>query len=234
MAEKFNPASFAGDMQLRTRKEKKFDEFEAALPDPKSDLFKMPSARIPSSLPSLPSIGVGTLIKKLGDWNPLGKTVTAEDVVWLLDNTAFKNGGHLRSSWEAEYVAAVFERDPDCKVADIVSSIAESVGLADDARERDIIEERILPFLWDIRMVRIVKVATQGKEVKLTPTNVNGISTEVLKVPHADEGALVKSAAKVPKGTKGILEAKTFYAGDEGWGIITGECIMLAALETLR
>lgn len=217
MADKFNPAAFAGDMQQRTRKERKFDEFEAGLPDPKSETFKMPPI-----LP--PSFSVGGLVKKLGDLNPLGKNVSRDDTVWLLDNTAFRSS-RLRS-WQVEYVAAVFEREPGCKVADIVSGIARSVGLADDAKERDTIEERILPFLWDIRMVRIVKVATQGKEIKMTPTNVNGISTEVLKIPSADKGSLVKSSAKVPRGSKGILEAHTFYAGPEGWGIITGKLWM--------
>lgn len=214
MADKFNPATFAGDMQQRARKEMKFDEFEASLPDPKSKSFKMPG--VPPS-----SLSLGGLVKMLGQMNPLGKNVSRDDTVWLLDNTAFRTS-RLRS-WQAEYVAAVFERDPGCKVADIVSGIAQTVGLADDARERDVIEERILPFLWDIRMVRTVRVATQGKEIKMTPTNVNGISTQVLKVPGADKGSLVKSSAKVPPGANGILEARTFYAGVEGWGIITGQ-----------
>lgn len=213
MAVNFNPAAFAGDMQQRTRKEKNFEEVEAKLPDPKSSAF---------SMPGVPMMSVGGLFKKIGDYNPFGKAVSKNDTVWLLDNTAFRHS-RLRS-WEAEYVAAVFERDPQCKVADIVSGIAESVGLADDAKERDTIEERILPFLWDIRMVRIVKLAVQGKHLKLTPTNINGISTEVLKIPSADKGSIIKSSAKVPAGANGILEAQTVYAGPEGWGIISGKC----------
>jgi len=210
MAAKFNPAAFAGDMQQRTRKEKHFDEVESRLPDPKSSHLSMPSAS---------DFSIGGIVKKIGDLNPLGKNVSKDDTVWLLDNTAFRHS-RLRS-WQAEYVAAVFERDPKCKVADIVSSIAETVGLADDAQEKATIEERILPFLWDIRMVRIVKVAVEGKQLKMTPTNINGISTQVLKIPSADKGSMVKSLAKVPQGANGILEAQTFYAGPEGWGIIS-------------
>lgn len=217
MAVKFNPAAFAGDLQQRTRKEKNFDQVESKLPDPKS---------APFSMPDVPSFSIGGIVKKVGDWNPFGKAVSKDDTVWLLDNTAFRTS-RIRS-WQAEYVAAVFERDPKCKVADIVSGIAESIGLADDAKEKDTIEERILPFLWDIRMVRIVKVGIQGKELKLTPTNINGISTEVLKIPSADKGAIVKSSAKVPAGADGILEAQTFYAGPEGWGIISGKSMNLA------
>ncbi|KFH44329.1 Phosphatidate phosphatase-like protein [Hapsidospora chrysogenum ATCC 11550] len=215
MTDKFNPATFAGDMQRRTRQQKKFDEFEAGLPDPKSATFR--TKKMPPMVP--PNFSLGGLVKMIGDMNPLGKHVTRDDTVWLLDNTAFRSS-RIRS-WEAEFVAAVFERDPGCKVADIVSGIAHSVGLADDAKERETIEERILPFLWDIRMVRIVKVAMRGKELKMTPTNVNGISTQVLKIPKAEPGSLVKASAKVPRGANGILEAQTFYAGPEGWGIIS-------------
>lgn len=212
----FNPAKFAGDLQLRARKEKKFDEFESKLPDPKSGVFKMASA-----LPS--SFSISGLIKKVGDLNPLGKNVSKDDIVWLLDNTAFRAPGSR--SWQAEYVVAVFENDPKCNVADIVSGIAGTVGLADDAKEKATIEERIMPFLWDIRMVRIVKVSTHGKVQNMTPTNINGISSQVLKIPSAPKGTLVKSTAKAPAGVKGLLESQTYYAGEEGWAIISGESI---------
>uniref|UniRef100_A0A8H7NLX6 Phosphatidate phosphatase APP1 catalytic domain-containing protein n=1 Tax=Bionectria ochroleuca TaxID=29856 RepID=A0A8H7NLX6_BIOOC len=210
MAASKNPAAAASEMQNRTRKEKKFDEFEASLPDPKSPKYEV--ARASQS-------GLGSIFKRIGDLNPFGKAVTKDDTVWLLDNTAFRSSRF--QPWQAEYVAAVFERDPYCKVADVVSNIAHSVGLADDAAERDTIEERILPFLWDIRMVRIVKLENQGKVVKMTPTNINGISTEVLKVPSADAGRIIKTSAVVPRGANGLLEAKTVYAGPEGWGIIS-------------
>lgn len=212
MAVKFDPAAFAGELQQRTRKERNFEQVESNLPDPKSSNF---------SMPGVPNMSLGGIIKKIGDINPFGKAVSKDDTVWLLDNTAFRTS-RLRS-WQAEYVAAVFERDPKCKVADIVSGIAEQVGLADDAKERDNIAERILPFLWDIRMVRIVKVGIQDKDIKLTPTNINGISTEVLKIPSADKGTIARSVAKVPAGANGILEAQTFYAGPEGWGILSGK-----------
>lgn len=186
-------------------------------------------------MPGVPNLSFGGIIKKIGNLNPFGKAVTQNDTVWLLDNTAFRTS-RLRS-WQAEYVAAVFERDPNCKVADIVSGIAEAIGLTDDAAERDTIEERILPFLWDVRIVRIVKVGIQGKDLKLTPTNVNGISSEVLRIPSADKGTTVKSIAKVPAGADGILEAQTFYAGPEGWGIISGKLVpasWVAPYETRR
>lgn len=208
--ESLDPKALARDLQLRTRREMKFDEFEAGLPDPKSHI-----------MPALADFTIGGIVKKIGDLNPFGKIVSKDDTIWLLDNTAYRSA--RLKSWEVEYVAAVFERDPHCKVADVVSSIAGTLGLADDAAERATIEERILPFLWDIRMVRIVKLSIQGKDLKMTPTNINGISTEVMKVPSADAASWVTSSVNAPQGANGILDAQTFYAGPEGWGVLSGE-----------
>lgn len=206
----FSPAKLASAMQLRTRKEHKFDEVEAGLPDPTAASLR------------LSQLSVTNIFDRIGNLNPFGRPVANGDIVWLLDNTAFKHS--MLGSWQAEFVAAIFERDPKCKVADIVSGIASSVGLADDAVERKTIEERIMPFLWDVRTARIVKAAHNGKELKLGPTSVNGISTEVLKVSSSDKGSFVKAAANIPQGVDGITQMQTYYAGAEGWGIISGEC----------
>jgi hypothetical protein len=206
---------YIDEMQLRTRKERKFDEVEAGLPDPKA-LSKHVSK---GAKPRLSRFSFGGLVQMVGDANPFGRPVSAGDTVWLLDNTAYRSS---RRVWQAEYVAAVFERDPDCQIADVVSGVARAVGLADDAAERDTIEERLLPFLWDIRLAKIVKVRTQNTDIKLTPTNVNGISSEVINVPTGGFGQLVRSVVKVPGEVDGILEARTYYAGPEGWGIISG------------
>lgn len=230
MAATYDPRKKASDMQQRTRSEHKFDDFEKQLPDPKSDAFKMAKAVVPSYF------GLGGLLKKLGDLNPLGKNVTRDDIVWVLDNTAFDGGSSdskkkkSGSGWQAEFVAAVFERDPDCNVADIVASVAHTIGLADDATERDTIRRRILPFLWDVRIVRTVRVATAGADNRLTPTNINGITSQVLGVPAAEAGSTADSKAVVPAGAGGILDAKTFYAGPEGWAIISGMHLTLARM----
>lgn len=206
----FSPAKLAGEMQLRTRKERKFDDVEAGLPDPTTA-----SARIPS-------VSIGGLLTKIGNLNPFGRPVADGDLVWLLDNTAFR---HSRlGSWQAEFVAAVFERDARCKVVDIVAGVASAVGLADDAEERKTIEERLMPFLYDIRIARTLKLEHDGKELKLGPTNINGISSQVIKVASNDKGTFVKAKASVPRGVGGILDMQTYYAGPEGWGIISGMC----------
>ncbi|KAF7554189.1 hypothetical protein G7046_g6887 [Stylonectria norvegica] len=203
----FSPSSFAGDMQKRTRKEKNFDAVEAALPDPKSATFLSPA------------INVEGWLAWLANFNPFGKAVSERDVVWLFDNTAYKSSrfGH----WEAEFVAAVFEQDPKCKVVDVVANIAKTLGLAEDAEERKTIEARLMPFLWDIRAARVVRVDHQDRNLRLGPTSVNGITTNVLQVSRDDKGALIPAKARVPAGVKGILDMHTYYAGPEGWAIIS-------------
>ncbi len=207
---KFNPEAFADDMQQRTRKEQHFEEFETKLPDPKSAAMTILQPN---------GFSIGSIVRKVGDLNPFGKNVGKDDIVWLLDNTAYRTS--RLKSWEAEFVAAVFEKEPKVKVADMVASIAEQVGLADDAKERATIHDRLLPFLWDIRMARIVKVDQQSKELKMSPTSINGIATDNLKISKADKGQIIKMSAKTPNGVHGILDAKTTYAGPEGWGIIS-------------
>lgn len=203
----FNPRLYASEMQLRTRKEKNFDQVEAELPDPKSSALQ------------LPAVNVNGWLNRLTNLSPWGKAVNDQDIVWLFDNTAYKNRS---GQWEAEFVAAVFEQDPKCKVVDVVTSIARTLGLADDCKERKTIEERIYPFLWDIQAVRVFTLKHQRRSLRLGPTSMNGITSNVLNVDADREGALVEAKAQVPRGVKGILDMQTNYHGPDGWGIISG------------
>ncbi|KAF7542551.1 hypothetical protein G7Z17_g11477 [Cylindrodendrum hubeiense] len=204
-----NPSSDANAMQLRTRKEKKFREVEASLPDPKTSSPQGPLA----------SLNFSGWLSRFGSFPRIGKAVDGDDVVWLFDNTAYKSPEH--DEWEAEFIAAVFEPDLKCRLADVVSSIAKTLGLADDADERDTIEERLIPFLWDIQTVRIFKVDHLGRELKLGPTSMNGITSQVLPVKRHHKGSFAKGKAQVPSAVKGILNMQTCYAGPEGWSIIS-------------
>lgn len=118
----FIPSQSAHDMQLRTRKEHNFDEVEANLPDP--EVSPLQSTIVSAS----------GIINSIGDLNPLGKAVTDGDVVWLLDNTAFRHA-HLGASWHAEFVAAVFEE----------SRIPKSVTLS---------QESLAPWAWRMMLSR--------------------------------------------------------------------------------
>ena len=204
----FSPSSFANEMQLRTRKERNFDEIERNLPDPKS----------PGMV--LPAVNVDGWLTRLANLSPWGKAVNDKDIVWLLDNTAYISAE--TGNWEAEFVAAVFEQDPKCKVVDMVSSIAKTLGLAEDSEECKTIEKRIYPFLWDIQAMRVFTLDHQRKDLKLGPTGVNGIAANTLEVAHDNGGSLIQARARVPRGVKGILDMQTYYTEPEGWGIISG------------
>ncbi|KXH33271.1 hypothetical protein CSIM01_03185 [Colletotrichum simmondsii] len=202
-----SPAAFADEMQKQTRKERRFDEVEAQLPNP--------------TVPTLQAAfaSASGILSHLGSYNPWGKPVTDDDIVWLLDNTAYKPS--RLGSWQAEFVAAIFEKEPKCKVVDIVQGVAERLGLSDDAEERKTIEERIMPFLWDVQPARHLRVVHQKKELKLGPSGSNGITTDTLKIHEQPTGSTVTSSAAVPRGATGLLEMKTFFAAPEGWAIIS-------------
>lgn len=204
----FNPRAFAEEMQLRTRKEMNFHEVESGLPNPLSPHLIMPA------------VNVGGWLSKLASWNPWGRPVDEHDIVWLFDNTSYKNKS---GQWEAEFVAAVFEQDPKCKVADIVTNIATKLGLAEDCEERETIEQRVLPFLWDIQVARVLSLSHGPRSLKLGPTSINGIASNVIGVADRKGGELTVARASVPRGVKGILDMQTYYAGAKGWGIISGK-----------
>jgi hypothetical protein len=202
-------STYASEMQLRTRKERKFDEIEAGLAEPRPHATSLP----------LSKPGAGSLFSRLASLLPINRAVSGKDVVWLFDNTAFRHSSF--GSWEAEFVVAVFEQDPKCSVVDMVTSIAKTVGLADDAAERATIEERLIPFLWDLRTFTQARVNTSGKELRLSQTGINGISTSVVKVPSTKPGSTVKASAVAPAGLQGILDMQMHYAEPEGWSVLS-------------
>ncbi|KAF9878288.1 actin filament organization protein app1 [Colletotrichum karsti] len=201
------PASYADEMQKQTRAERRFDDVEAELPNP--------------TVPTLQSAAftASGLLSHLGSYNPWGRPVTEDDIVWLLDNTAYKPS--RLGSWQAEFVAAVFEREPKCKVVDIVQGVAKKLGIADDSEDFKTIEERILPFLWDVQPARHLRVVQQKKELKLGPSASNGITTDTLKIHEQQPGTMLASSAMVPQGTSGLLKMQTYFAAPEGWAIIS-------------
>lgn len=209
-ANDFIPSAFAGEMQLRTRKEKDFDGFEASLPDPRSPGL------------SLKQFDVANILDSVAKYNPFGRPVNDEDIVWLFDNTAYHSPEHTHHTvWEAEFVAAVFEKECKCKVADIVSGIAEKLGLADDEEGKATIEERLRPFLWDVRPAKVAKVLHKDKELKLSPTSINGISTSTQRLEKDHGGKEILAELTAAPGADCPMKMETYYAEPEGWGVIS-------------
>ena len=201
-------AGLANNMQHKARKERKFDETEAVLP----------RVRAETALPI--DLNVSSILSHLGSRNPMPKPIVPGDIVWMLDNVAFKPS--RLGSWQAEFTVAVFENEPKCVVVDVVNVIARLVGLADESHEYRTIEERLMPFLWDLRRGRQVLAQQKDKNFKLGPTGPGGVAHDVIKVPAGEEGTIVKSDALVPKGVGGILQSWTYFAEPDGWSVVSG------------
>lgn len=199
-------------MQIKTRKERRFDETEAGLPK----ISTIPNLKTLLGRFTKPS----DLLSYLGPYNPRPQPITARDAVWLFDNIAFRGP---RGNWEAEFVAAVLSQQPTSLVAEAVSQVAERIGLSKDAKETDTIEQRLIPFLMDIQPGKLVN-ATFGSQpaLKLGPGGRNGISSDLRELPAGNAGDVVTTAARVPSGTSGVLKMKTEYTEQEGWAVISG------------
>ncbi|KAG5940094.1 hypothetical protein E4U60_000654 [Claviceps pazoutovae] len=200
--------NLASVMQLRTRKAQEFAKVESSLQEAQN--IKVPQEKS----------DITSWLTKLSIFRPFAKPVSDNEIVWLLDNTAFKCP--CAGVWQAEFVAAVFKRHDKLKVIDMVSSVLRAVGLTDDAPERKRIEERVLPFLWDICPGKIVTAVQQSSKLNLGPSSANGLSLKLVAVPNSKTGSLVSASTKLGGGIGSITEMQTFYAGEGGWGVISG------------
>ncbi|KAG5977161.1 hypothetical protein E4U55_007007 [Claviceps digitariae] len=205
--------NLASAMQLRTRKARNFEELESSLQEAKSS--KVPLAQGKPKLTSW--------LQKLNIFRPFAKPVTDNEIVWLLDNTAFRT---CRAGiWQAEFVAAIFEREDKQKLVDMVSAVVRALGLTEDTSERSTIEERVLPFLWDVCPARTVIAEQQSSKLKLGPSNINGLSSNMMDIPNSEMGSLVMTSTKLGGGRGSITNMQTYYAGEDGWGIISDDTI---------
>ncbi|KAL5353930.1 hypothetical protein ACLOAV_000015 [Pseudogymnoascus australis] len=203
------PGRHESDLEHRTRKARHFEETEAKLPN-------LRNSPPPDDRPTITT----NILSYLGTWNPRPHPITSNDTVWLFDNTAYRNP--TTNNWEAECIAAVFDKETGVKVSLVVADIAEKLGLGhgDEAEAR--IKDRLMPFMQSVLPGRVVNVDFGRRtHLKLGPGGRNGISSDLRPLPRHKDGDVVTSVAKVPRGTNGILEMKTVYAEPEGWGVIS-------------
>lgn len=202
--------SSSGRLEEQTRTHAHFSQTESSLASFSSNQSKV----------SRKDHKLGHFLSYLGSNNPFPLPIAADDVVWLMDNVAFRGRG---GQWEAEFVTAAFDQKPSGRVVDIVGDIASKVGLSKGSHEEKTIETRIAPFVMEILPGRQLKVDFSGStQLKLGPGGRNGISTDLKRVPTAGAGDVVRSTADVPMGVVGLLEMKTVYAEPEGWAVISG------------
>lgn len=201
-------------MQQRTRKERRFDETEQDLPG-----FPGILSTVTTTLSTKEKLY--TALSYLGKKNPLPRSLTATDMVWLLDNTAYRN--EQTGLWEAEYVAAMFSQHSSSTLVDAVGAIADKINLEEYDPAYKTLEERLGPFVQDIKPGTQVQALYEGKSsLTLGPSGYNGISSEIKRLPSRSDGEKVPTFARVPKGANGLLEMKTVYAEPDGWGVISG------------
>lgn len=194
-------------MEKKTRAKRGFHQTECILPNIK----KTPAAEDRSSISN-------DILSHLGPWNPLPHNVTANDQVWLLDNIAHRNASN---EWEAEFVAAVFDKGTGLEVSTVVADIAEKLGLGKGDVQEATIRDRLMPFMQSILPGRIVNVRFGQEVLKLGPGGRNAISSDVKVLPSHHDGDIVSSMANVPQGANGLLTMKTVFAEPEGWAIIS-------------
>ncbi|KAK4669097.1 uncharacterized protein QC763_200030 [Podospora pseudopauciseta] len=193
--------------EKRTRSECGFDDVESSL------------APFGVSASQTHQRNLTKILSYLGSRNPFPAQIGKDDIVWLLDNVAFRaqNG-----NWHAEFVAAAFDHQASPKLVDLVGDIASRVGLSKGDKEEATIEKRIAPFVMEVLPGRQVNLKfDNATDIRLGPGGRNGISSDVRKVTDGQEGAVTVSKAVVPQGVTGMLEMKTVYAEPEGWAVIS-------------
>lgn len=219
LTQKRTPKSPGTEMQMKTRKERRFDETEAGLPTLSQQTAALKLLDSPVAAKLTASSKLDDLLSYLGPYNPRPQPVTSKDTVWLLDNIAYRGS---KGDWEAEFVAAVFSQHPSCNLVDAVTKVAEKIGLSDDDGDRATIEERILPFLMDVQPGKLVHSSFGAStKLKLGPGGRNGISSDIRSLPSSNAGDIVSTSAEAPSGVTGLLEMKSFHSEPGGWAVIS-------------
>lgn len=172
-----------------------------------------------------PSSVFSSLAAFFGLQNLFSRHVSGETMVWLFNNTAFRDPD--TGKWVAEFVAAFFTRDSGRDVSLVVAYIAEQLGIGKGSRDRKTIAKRVDLFARYIEPGKKVTIDFGGREdLVLGPSGRNGISSQVLRIPGRSrykEGSFARSRAIVnDDDNHKIPEMKTEFAEPTGWGFISG------------
>jgi hypothetical protein len=188
-------------------------------------------------------------IEKLKPHLPLGDvSIIDKDEVWLLDNTAYRSSPS--EPWSAEFVIAFFHHSKSTqdKISDAVVALMHVLGITvtDDEATHERVRERITPFIRPIGAHLTVDAvyelnagqAGQLTQLHLGPSDLNGISSQVLTLPVVDPATglppaaaatggplrfkvLAKETGSDQKMTSMYEIGNTYLAEDGGWGVIS-------------
>lgn len=195
-------------MEYKTRETQNFKQTEDSLP-------RTQNASSPTS-----SSFTEKALSELRICKPEPHHITADNIIWLLDNTAYRNT--QTGEWEAEFVAAAWEKNSGVDVSNAVANLCEKLGILQGSAEAMGVEERLMPFVREIRTGGVLDVDFAGHTLRLGPGGPNAISCNVRNIPEGRGDQVVTSTAIVPTGTGGVLDMRTYFAEPEGWGLISG------------
>lgn len=191
--------------------------------------FHQTEKSLPTHLGSRMNIPlVDNVTSYLGARNPLAKKVSTEEIVWLLDNTAYRPVHiypHKPQPWQAEFVVAYFKKHVSKDLTNAVVDIANKIGLGQEDRAAGLktIENRLQPFVRTIAPARFVEVKFPSGEVqKLGPGPRNAVSEQLITnlEEHKDGDSISISAVPPEISPHGPMT--TYFAEPEGWLVISG------------
>lgn len=177
----------------------------------------------------------------LGQRNPFAYDVDpAKEVVWLLDNTAYRPTSFVSSKcgpWQAEFRAAYFKKGTGTDVSKLVAAIADNIELGkgldvdgdgdEDEDDKDLvaktIAERLQPFVYTIAPARsvIVNLPTCAM-IRLGPGGPSAGSKQIVSRLGEHKDGEIAYIPAVPQEATPYGPMKTYFAGPEGWAVISG------------
>jgi hypothetical protein len=190
--------------------------------------FRQTEKNLPTDLGSRRNIPlVDNVTSYFGGFNRLAKKIdSTEEIVWLLDNTAYRPVHvypHKPQPWQAEFVVAFFKKHVSKDLTSAVADIAGKLGLGPEDKGLMTIENRLQPFVRTIAPARFVEVKFRSGEIqKLGPGGRSAVSQELLLNlgEHNDGDTISISAAPPEASPHGPMI--TNFAEPEGWLVISG------------
>ncbi|KAK8233459.1 actin filament organization protein-like protein App1-like protein [Phyllosticta capitalensis] len=160
----------------------------------------------------------------LGNKNPFAQPMDPnEHTVWLQDNTAYRPKGGNGNSWEAEFVAAFFAKNPNrTRITEMVADVADKLNLGHGDASEETIAKRLEPWTTEILPGHTVRISIGGRqEAKLGPGGSSGVSKNV--IPMAAAGKETEDGDTVDSHAVGVdtHPMTTTYAEAKGWAVIS-------------
>ena len=176
-----------------------------------------------------------------GGHNRLAKKVDPEtEIVWLLDNTAYRPVHvypHKPQPWQAEFVTGFFKKHVSKDVVTKAAEVADKIGLGQPGEDRaaglKIIENRLQHFVRTIAPARYAQVTfPSGNVEKLGPCGRSAISTQTITDlgEHKDGDSI--SITAVPPEVCPYNSMTTTFAEPEGWLVISGTLHVIFSLSS--